>query len=83
MPSSFSSTLRRSESFAGSGGIMLHISDNDVVDAVSIKGLSQFSSEDEVLVDDRRWKVVKVEDRDDGRHHITMKRVKSDGKKSS
>ena len=72
--SSFSSTIECSEKYAGDGGIMLHIRDTNIRNAVSIKGISASPEEDEVLVGDRIWQVVKVTDEDDGRHHIYLER---------
>lgn len=72
--SSFSSTIECADEYAGDGGIMLHIKDTNIRNAVSIKGISASPEEDEVLVGDRIWQVVKVADEEDGRHHIYLER---------
>ena len=77
MPSSFSSTMARSEGFAGNGGIMLHVASDDIRNAPSIRGISHFPSEDEILVNDHLWEVVKVNDersKSQGFFHITLRR---------
>lgn len=87
MPSSFSSSESTARGFAGGSGILLHVSDTDILDAPSIDGLSVNKGEYEVFVSDRKWEVVKVEDsrlapgqiydptfQKDGMYHITLKR---------
>ena len=87
MPSSFTSDRTTARGFAGISGILLHVSDTDILDAPSIEGMSVNKGEYEVLVSDRKWEVVKVEDSrlapgqlfdftftKDGMYHITLKR---------
>ena len=85
MPSSFSSDRSIARGFAGFNGILLHVSDTDILDAPSTNGLSVNAGECEVLVSDLKWEVVKVEDErktsgklldfsKDGLYHITLKR---------
>ncbi len=75
MPSSFSSEFENAKSFSSSDsdGIILHISDKDISNAVSVRGLSEYPDEDEILVNDTLWNVSKVYDKD-SRRHIILKR---------
>ena len=86
MPSSFSTDRQTARGFSGSSGIILHIMDTDLVNAPSISGLSANYEENEVLVNDTFFEVVKIDDQrikpgvsllmqsGDGRYHITLKR---------
>ena len=79
LASSFSSQMMKSANFAGYHGIMFHVVDGDIKDAPSIRGLSLYESEYEVLVDDRMWKVTKVVEDDKTQyhfHHIWIERQK-------
>ena len=78
MTSSFSSSEHNAKSFAGGGGFILHIKDNEVTNGPSIRGMSKYPNEDEILIDDRDWKVTKVTSRTDskdGYQHIWLERV--------
>lgn len=86
MPSSFSTERQIARGFSGSGGVIIHIMDTDLVNAPSISGLSECREESEILVNDLLFEVVKVDDQrikpgvsllmqsGDGRYHITLKR---------
>lgn len=87
MPSSFSTSSRVARDFAGSNGIMFHILDTDIKDAPSISGLAKWNTEEEILVNDRLWEVVKIDNQrapdgalynphGDGLYHITLRRKK-------
>ena len=56
---------------------MLHVASDEVRNAPSIRGMSYYPNEDEVLVNDRLWEVVKIKDERSkarGFYHITLKR---------
>ena len=87
MPSSFSTDRLTAKGFAGGSGIIFHVSDTDLRDAPSIERISSGKGELEVLVSDRNWEVVKIDDqrrnpdegfdlsgKKDGYYHITFKR---------
>ena len=76
MPGSFSSDLSTAKSFAkGPGGIVFHVAAKNIKNAPSIKGISQCSWEDEILVGDYKWKVSGISDqrqKGDGYYHIGL-----------
>ncbi len=79
MASSFSSKMMKSANFAGYHGIMFHVVNGDIQDAPSIRGMSLYEDEYEVLVDDRLWKVTKVVEDDKTQYHfyhIWIERIK-------
>ncbi|MBQ9564931.1 MAG: minor capsid protein [Synergistaceae bacterium] len=79
MASSFSSEMMKSANFAGYHGIMFHVVNGDIQDAPSIRGMSLYEDEYEVLVDDRLWKVTKVVEDDKTQYHfyhIWIERIK-------
>ena len=81
MASSFSSEMMKSGNFAGYHGIMFHVVNGDINDAPSIRGMSLYEDEYEVLVDDRLWKVTKVVEDDKTQYHfyhIWIERIKSE-----
>lgn len=75
MPSSFSSNYSRAKFFAGSHGIIIHTASSTLKNSTSIKGISAFSHEDEILVADYNWKISSIDDQrnnGDGFYHITL-----------
>ena len=76
MPSSFSSKLSKAQSFAGgTGGIILHVKTSSLKNAPSIKGISYYPGEHEVLVADYNWKVGSISDQretGDGYYHMYL-----------
>jgi len=60
--SSFSSEYRIAQTFAKQNGIILHVPTIDIINSVSIQGISTIQSEMEVLVNDLSWIVEKIKD---------------------
>ena len=75
MPTSFSSDYAWAKMFAGSHGIIIHTASKNLKNSTSIKGISEYSYENEILVADYNWIVSSIDDqRDngDGFYHITL-----------
>ena len=85
-PVSASSVLYQAQGFAEArNGVILHFineKDGDILNSVSITGLSSRVEEGEVLIGDRYWEVVEIDRRDvysmrkDNHYHIKLRRVK-------
>ena len=78
MPTSFSTSLNTAKSFSktmGTKGIIVHMPTQGIKNAPSIKGISKYADENEVLVADYNWKIGSISDQrttGDGYYHMFL-----------